>query len=288
MGKSNSMLNSKESLFDKLKRHPSYSQKQKGVSEVFFQLLFIDNRASLFVVDEKKRELKVDYQSFRGLTRDILKTIEMLKAKQRFSIKWGKTDQGTDLTENGFLIWQLKRSNRFVDENLTPIEIENNPVELTLMIKGNTQLECGLFIPKAEISSEKPRFVNENHVLCGRTLYTIKPTGADYSLIVSFETLILRSELQTYQSLFFSYCENVTVKFNEFSVITGSTKTSGVALVFEKVTRQNTLYLKICSSLPGFEPGFLDNYDLSRVAFVDESEKTITVHELIQGDIFST
>ncbi|MBU3915017.1 DEAD/DEAH box helicase [bacterium] len=275
-------------IFEKFKQTPFLSNKGKPVSSLFFQLCFFNNSSNLLVVDEKGSEIKVDYRDFTGTTRDILKAIDFIRGKGKFNIQWDKKQVGVNLADNGFLLWQLKKCGNFVDENLKPIEFVDESGDLIVIINGDQQLECKLALQCNGECLKNIKFVNENHVLSNGKIYPTTPTGADYSLITSFETLIFPAELEKYLSLLFSYCSNISIQYRDFKIIDGRLETTKASLVFEKVAQDNTLYLRVSNTLSGFEPGFFDMYDITKAVIVNEQEKSIVISDVIHADIYSS
>ena len=86
--------------------------------------------------------------------------------------------------------------------------------------------------------------------------------------------------MEKYLSLLLSYCDNLSISYRNYRVIDGSPLKTKPALIFEKVCADNTLYLRLVDALSGFEPDFVEEYNLSRVVMVNDLEQVITVHEV--------
>ncbi|MCP4751703.1 MAG: DEAD/DEAH box helicase, partial [Proteobacteria bacterium] len=282
------MPGTQKSLFEQLKRKRTLVGSPRKIHDLFFQMRFADDHACLVVVDAKGKEIEAHYRDFGGHIREILKIVELIREKSKFSIDWEGTENGIDLSENGFLLWHLGRADSFVDENFSPIRFVEEPAELVVSMEGDAQLECRLVLECLEDRIRDFRLIDETHVFWNGKIYTIPPLGDDFSLVPSFETMIFPSETDKYLSLLFSHCENIGIRYRDYEVVEGPVQPTRPSLVFEKVDGDNSLYLRVSSSLPGFDPDFFDNYELSRVAAVNELENAIVVSQVDPGDIFST
>ncbi len=281
------MSDSDTSIFERLKQKNPVSRGIKPVQNLLFQLFFHGNVSKLLVVDEKGVEITVDYRNYMGHSRSVLKAIDFIESKSKFNVKWDKKENGINLAENGFLLWQLKKCDNFVDQNLKPISYAEETGDLVLSIEGNRQLECKLVLNYQGNIINNIRFVNETNVISQGIIYPITPTGADYSLITSFETLIFPSEIEKYLCLLFSYCDNVKVQFNDYKVVTGTFQTTKPSLIFERVAPDNTLYLRVSNTLPGFDPDFFDHYDITKTVVLNDLEHTIVINDVVPGDTYS-
>ena len=276
----------KPGLFEQLKQKRPLSKRLKTSPEPYFQLVFNEGRAGLQVVDEKGDPLSTDYSNYSGSVRRVLKLIEKISGKSEFEISWEKSAGLIDLSENDFLLWHLKNSPRFVDEHFVQIRFNDEPAVLELSIIGDQRLDCVFFMQTKERRTEDFRIVSEHLLVESGEIYQIPPLGENFMLISDFETMITPSEIGKYLSLLFSYCDNIHVDYKNCRLSEGPQLKTKPALVFEKVCADNSLYLRVIDALPGFEPDFVELYDLSRVATVNEMEGLIEVSDLQQSGHF--
>ena len=115
------MTNSKIDIFERLKRKRTVVSKRRATSSLFFQLNFDEVGAYIRVVDQNQKEVEANYRHYSGHTRQILKSIENIDAKNSFRIDWEIPTDRIYLDENEHLIWQLRHSDNFVDAELNPI-----------------------------------------------------------------------------------------------------------------------------------------------------------------------
>ena len=278
------MIRREDSIFETLKQKHPVSNRTRQVSQLFFQLIFIDNQANLLIINKNRETVKVDFRDFHGQTRDLLKAIDFIESKNRLLINWKKSKIGINLAEYGFLLPHLKKNDNFVDKDLNPISFESETGILEISINGEPQLICELVLTHAGKKLRNIQFINENHVLCDGTIYPIMPTGADCSLLTSFETMIFPSELEKYLSLLHSNCAAINVNYKNYRVIDGPGRKTKPCLILEKTGPDNSLYLKVSDTLPGFAPDFFDSYDITKIAVINELENSIEVNTVFREE----
>ena len=276
------MEKAKPGLFEQLKEKRPLSKHLKSSSTPYFQLVFSEGSAGLQVVDEKGDPLDTDYTNYSGSIRRVLKLIEKISGKNEFEISWEKSTTLIDLSENDFLLWHLKNNPTFVDEHFEPIHFSDQPAILELSINGDHRLECTFFMQAGEKRTDKFRIISEHLLFEAGEIFQISPLGENFMLIPDFETMITQAELGKYLSLLFSYCDNIHINYKNYHLNEGPQLKTKPALVFEKVCADFSLYLRVIDALPGFEPDFIEMYDLSRIATINEMEEAIVVSDLLQ------
>ncbi|MFP4350479.1 MAG: DEAD/DEAH box helicase [Desulfococcaceae bacterium] len=275
-------------IFDKLKRNRAIRHRSRPAEALFFQLDFDDTGAFIEVVNARGDSVEAPYECYSGPTRDVLKMLDGLRHQKGFRIDWGApAPDRLYLAENEHLTWQLARCDNLVGPDMAPIRFAEGDGRIAVRIDMKRKYmtaEVGLVHP--ENGDGRPRLVSETHALCGDTLYRIDPVGENYSDLPLFETRILPKNLEKYLSLLYSYFQNVSVRYEDYRVETGPAKTARPTLVFEKVDSDKTLYLRISTSLSGFEPDFFDHYDVTRIVGLNELEKKMVVREVSQEPLY--
>lgn len=279
--------NSKNRLFEKLRKKRSLTVSAASTVSPYFQLSFLNNQAYLKIVDAEGNDLEIEHHGFSGYTRKIIKAVNYICQKKNFNLNWEQFGKNhIDLFENEFLLWYLKNSDRFIDENSNPIRFQKEQSRLIILIEGETQLECKLLIESNGQTIRDFQFINETHLFANSKICRILPVGEEFSLLHSFETMLFPAELGRYLSLLYSYFENITVQYKDYHVVNGPARRTTPALLIEKVDADNSLYLKICNVLPGFEPDFLEEYDLCKVAILSELGKHIQICDVVYENLY--
>lgn len=275
-------------IFEKLKKKTSVEKQIKSTPEIFFQLQF-DEEGCAYVrgIDQKQNEVEVDYRAYSGHTREVLKSLENIKARNSFRIDWEKPLEKCYLSENEFLIWQLQKCDNLVDSDFKPVHFATGLAEVVMVIDDEPGLRSRMAIIYQGQNLWQPSFLDESHVLIDGLVFEIAPIGENFSLLPSFETQLQPGELERYLSLFYSYFENISVRYKDYQQMEGPIRKTQATIIFEKVDPENSLYLRVSNSLPGFEAEFFDSYDLSKLAVLNELEAKIMISEVRQEDLYS-
>lgn len=276
-------------IFEHLKRKKTMiTPRHAAVSAVFFQLLFDKAGAYLNVVDDKQQEIDASYEYYSGHTRELLKSLENIREKNSFRIDWEMPEDKVYLAENDYLLWQLQQCENFVDAKFQPIRFIEGAAKLMLCVAPqNGNFQSSIVLAHEGNRLAKIRLVTEEYVFASGNLYRIPPLGDNFRDLPAFETPLSPAQLERYFSLLYSYFDHVAVNYEDYRQIDGEPKHTQPSLIFEKVDADNSLYLRVSTSLPGFDADFFDNYDIARVASLNDLEKKIVVSDVLHEEIYS-
>jgi len=174
-------------------------------------------------------------------------------------------------------MWYLSRSDRLVGEDLKPVRFMEGVAQIHLEISGELQLKCEFWLDIFGAKSQGFHFISDSYVFSNHRVFNIAPVGENYKLIRAFETMILPTELNGYLSLLVSYFENITPKYRGYKIVDGPTHSAISALVFDKIDPANSLHLRVSQTIPGFDPDFIENYDISKIVQIRDLEREIAI-----------
>ncbi len=276
-------------LFERLKRKKTIiTGKTPSVEELFFCLKFDDVGAYISVVNKTGKELDAHYEFYNGHTRDVLKSIDRIVEKAGFRIDWERPEDHVYLAEHEYLIWQLQHCENFVDETFQRIDVVDSPADIRVQLEERKDLvHSSIMLKTQEGMQQDFEFLSESYVFAKGRVHRIQPLGENFREIRLFASRILPIDLEKFLSLLYSYFESIQVSFNRYHQIDGPPKSTQPALIFEKIDSDNSLYLRVSSSLPGFDADFFDEYDIVRVALLNELEKKIVVCDVLHGDAYN-
>jgi SNF2 family DNA or RNA helicase len=276
-------------VFEKLKRGKPFVKKQNTSQPIFFQLGFDQNGAFVRVVNSMKDEIDPGYQLYTGPTREVLKSIENIKTQNNFRIDWDKPENRVYLSENDYLLWPLRHCDNFVDEKFTPIRFAGDEARLRVFIEDNQKgvLNTRIILSHDGKRFENPALLNESHAFADGVIYPVQPLSDNFRLLELFQTVLLPGNLENYLSLLFSYFNNISLKYQNYTVVRGDPKLTRPTLLIEKIDPDNTLHLRVSTSLTGFDPDFIESYDVTRVASINDLEKKIVVSDVRHEEIYS-
>ncbi|MFH1859719.1 MAG: DEAD/DEAH box helicase [bacterium] len=287
--------NSKPDIFESLKRKKSIIKKTEIASAIFFQLNRDEKGAYITVVDKNGKESKASYEHYSGHIRELLKAIENIRDKNSFRIDWENPENKVYLAEHEYLIWQLQHCDNLVLPGHKPVKfaesstLDNEPTMAKIIVcldEKDGVINSRIVLSIHGDTIEGFSFLNEAFVLAKDKIYQVQPLGENFENLSVFNTSLLPINLEKYLSLVYSYFENISVSYEDYKPITGEPKQTRPTIIFEKVDVNNSLYLRISTSLPGFDAEFFDNYDISRIVLLNELEKKIIVSDLISKELY--
>ena len=307
-----------ETLFQALKKRSPIIRNIKVPDTITFRITPDDHGVCLAVIDDRGKEVDPGYEFYSGNARSILKEIHRIREQRAFTIDWETEaeaqDSGLYINGNEYLVSMLLLSDSLVDDEGRKIELAEDTARVRLSIREkkepeqkspnkkttalnktsphqqtpaweHTELETtmGLWQGPRQITPIIP--VTETHILSGTTIYRVLPLGKHFNTLALFETTLGVDLLEQYLTMLFSNLSNVEIDYSGFKLRQGSPKATRPALIFDSVTPDQTLHLRVSATYSGFSPDFFDNFDLDRIVSVNEMEKTVTVSPLVHGEI---
>jgi len=277
----------KSDIFTLLKRNNSFKTGSDAPADFLIRLDLESDGAFLTTVDRKGKEFTLpEYERFSGVKREILKSFQQIKSRELYKIDWSAKEERICLEENEHLLYLLKNSRLLVNDKLQPVEFAAEPVNLQLSIEAENNFLCSKLNALLEDGpTEDFVFLNENHLLSANRICQTAPAGDNFRLLKHFNTRFEADRLEPFLSLFYSLCPAVELIYNDYRTVPGEPLQAKSAVVFEKVDEYGSLHLKAINYHPDFAAGFLENYEITRVARLNELEKTVVIQEMIYENI---
>ncbi len=261
------------------------SKTQKPI-DVFFVLKADEKGSYIEVTDKKGNAIDVDYRTYSGVTRSILKSVEQIKQKNDFSIDWENPENKIYLFEYPYLIGELLRSEQLINNDREVISGKDTIGKLVLKITDDgshfTTIAC---ISTPDVEYTNFSFINENHVLLSdeNAIIETQEIGRYFNAVKDFNSKFGKDDLQKFLSILYSYVDNLDLQYAEYNVIHAEEKIpTQPMLVFEKVDDDNALHMRVSQRLPYTDAAFLEEYDLYKFASVNELERNITIRSIEQ------
>lgn len=277
-------------IFDQFKRDKSLISlpSKNHAQEIFFALDFDLKGAFIEVVNDKNKQVEFDFGSYNGVMRNLTKNIQLIQERNSFTIDWQNPEQHVYLHEHPYLINLLIESGKFFDINGEKISILPNHAAACLELnkKDNEEVSAMITLSDPENSYKKFRFVAENYAYLIRenALIEVKPIGSYFNDLMFFNVEgMLAKDLPKYLSLFFSFFENIRLKYENYQVVRKTEPLKArPAIIFEKVDQDSNLYMRISQIMPHADIDFLDDYDLQCFVMINELEESINIHPVEQ------
>lgn len=154
--------------------------------------------------------------------------------------------------QNPYLI-HLMRNVDVVNIADSPISFSDTPASLTIdfeMADDARQAKPYLRLYADDDEGLLPSLLDDTHVLCFNTIYTVNSVGPNYMNLYKLLVPVAKENLDAFLTLFLTYVENVTPAINGVLARKSSTPEHLVpTLYLEKVASDKALYLRAGISL---------------------------------------
>jgi SNF2 family DNA or RNA helicase len=221
----------------------------------------------------------------------LLKRILLIKQKESFTISWGEegdTDgeffspkESVSLTEHPELFMYLKQCNNIITPESEALVFSPNLEKVMITISENEKKQETLSA-KLTLSENKPLrvFLSEQYVMSDKTIYEILPVGLSYAMLQDSAISFPASFLLKYLSIIFSHFGNVQIIYRDYQITLGEAIQTHPVLMIDDIGENNNLHIRLAHQTGGFEPDFFQTYDITKLATIDDAEKSILIHTL--------
>lgn len=279
-------------LFDVFKRlDKPLSPGESTTVATLIQLRFDDSGAYLEVVDAKGQPCEMDYRGCHGAMRDLLKALRTIQERQDGVIDWESNPDHVYLHAHGHLLWLVRECGTLCDAEMNPLVFADGIAELRLDYHRDASHTEGWLTGTLQLvhdgerlaDADALRILNETHVLYGNTIYETRPLGEHCRMLPLFNDTIPDALLERSLSLLFSHFTGVTIRYGGFHTVYAEDVQAATSLIFEQVDETGALHMDVAYSLPHLPLDFVRDYDITRLATVNEAEQTIVVRQVLYG-----
>lgn len=283
------------SLFSALKR-PDFEKTATGYAGALFFMLSADgNDWWLQAVDKKGNSVDPNYRAYTGRERERIKVYQQICAEDAPGFHWGTGEgaasDGLAIGRQANLLTALLDSNQLVDETLQALSADSSLQSLVLCVQpveSNSKGQHSRFRARYALQNHqgdqfffsKPQFVTDGCIKDGNTLYRIAPIGPAFRSAPLFQENVPASQIDTFLSLFTSSFPDVAIDYSDFSIEYGTPIRAQPAVLFREVDENAALYLELADVLPNLSIEFVRDYDLSRIAHIDSSSRTVRLSDV--------
>lgn len=304
-----------QSLFDQFKRTQRAVETvvPQRAEKLRIQLCFDAVGSYVQLLNERGEVFEPAYQAYSGALRNLLRAIQQLRERNGFVIDWENPTAQLYLHQYDYLLDYLRQCPDVIDERGKPIRFTDQQGELRLQIRSE---ETPAEVPESNVPeghspggtgapSRANRLdasvklyvdgqyesdfllLNERAALSGGRVLAVAEVGPGFNQVPLFDTPLAARDLTKYLSLALSYIDNIRIEYADYRVVTANAEPilAQPCLIFEKVDADQSLYMRVSQQLPQTDAGFLDEFDLSRFADINDLEQTITVRLIEQQPV---
>ncbi|MCY7008015.1 SNF2-related protein [Fusobacterium simiae] len=253
----------------------------------FYMLVEGGDNLYLALYDSEKNLIS----NYSNLNQNLINNyIENLENEKEFFISWEEEKSSDYLKLDKTLISYLLGNENFVNTNFETIrkkEIENLP----LLIRDNKEIEdrLDIYIEINDNLLSKNNIV-ENYVYSQGIFYKIDiDENSQFPLIDIFQK-IDKYELESYCTLILKNYKNVDLKYEDYETVISEEKTAIPQIIIEKISFDNSLYIKINSIISTMDYEFFVKNKIDTVLTVNELEKKLEISKInlenLSSDMF--
>ena len=247
-------------------------------NKVYFMLSKdeVGSYVSLVNIDGETIENIEEYNISNENDLKVVNLIREIKEDSFFS-GWEVEKNELYIDDNIEILEYLKCSDNFVTENMLPMEwkFDNNKIVLRIdTVEDEEDIYQGKLIFNEEDSFS---IISDNYIYLNNKIYYIDLPKDTIYILKEMETKFLKGELEKYLTLAHSFGEGVEIECLDYEIIhEGSTKPSQ-EIIIEKISQDNSLYLKVGVTLSSISYEFLKLNNIEKVLVVKEDSKKIEI-----------
>lgn len=280
-----------QNIFDRFKKQATENSlvPAKLPGDVRIVLDYDETGMFISIADKNLRKISLDSSGYNGLTREILKSVEEIRQRERFSVNWTQREHRLYLVRYPYLANLIARSDLLVNRDGQPIVgadgisggMRGRTYRIVLQITGEKLLTIKVSLDTGVCYLTDIHMINDKYVLSEGAIYEIQPLGPAFSDISLLNSKIKASEFEAFLSLVFSNFLNIAVVYDNYEVLRGEPVAAQPCLIFAEVDENSFLHLSLSYTVYDFSPDFFTQYDVRSVARVNDLEEKIIVHEVM-------
>ena len=256
----------------------------KNQNEIYFMLSSDENGGYIKAVDSQKEKISnfSDYDIQDEHIQTIVDILQDVETDDFFS-GWGDVPSTKELylEDAGQVIYNLKNIDNFVDENFNKILWSFEENTLTLKIR---EIEGDEFNLKSELLLNKKYFdfqiISENLIYRKGVIYSFDNFIDDIHFIKELNTEISKENIEGYLSLANHYIKDLEIDYLDYTIEERSEIEGVPQLSIEKISKDNSLFLKVETFFSSLSDTFIKTNDLEKIIVINNLEKKVFICEV--------
>lgn len=247
--------------------------------DFLFVITKVSNGPTLKTVNKALKPIEPDYHFFSGEKAQLLRSLDKIREEKAFEISWEDNGEDICLNEYPHLLYLLMRCDNIADEKGNKVSVNNDTTTMELLLTKKD----GWIKPLMSVAGSTGfQMLSDSFVMTegdNPEIRPIAPVGENFRQLEYFRQPLPEAMLEQYLSVFFSFVANVTVKFEDYDIdILEGDITPALALSFEKINADKTLFLRLVEKVNGLPMDFVEQFDISMVATLGIDKKIRVRH----------
>lgn len=248
---------------------------------IYFMLCSDENGGFIRAIDNQKNKI-TDFSNYNIKNEHIQNIITILEDVEQddFFSGWGDEPNNKELylEDAAEVINNLKNIDTFVDENFNKILWSFEENTLTLKIE---EVENNDLILKSQLLLNKKytdfKVISENLIFRKGIIYVFDNFIDDIHFIQEMNTEIPKDSVEAYLSLANHYIKDLEILYNNYTTEEKKDIEAVPQLSIEKISKDNSLFLKIETFFSTISDSFIKENDLEKVILVNNLEKKLLI-----------
>lgn len=247
--------------------------------DFLFVITKVSDGPTLKTVNKALKPIEPDYHFFSGEKAQLLRSLDKIREEKAFEISWEDNGEDICLNEYPHLLYLLMRCDNIADEKGNKVSVNNDTTTMELLLTKKD----GWIKPLLSVAGSTGfQMLSDSFVMTegdNPEIRPIAPVGENFRQLEYFRQPLPEAMLEQYLSVFFSFVANVTVKYDDYDIDTlEGDITPALALSFEKINADKTLFLRLVEKVNGLPIDFVEQFDISMVATVGIDKKIRVRH----------
>ncbi|WP_297598111.1 DEAD/DEAH box helicase [uncultured Cetobacterium sp.] len=252
------------------------------LNDTVYFMLSCDEVGTYVSLVDMYGEIVEDTDMYEITDENDLKIIDLIKEikEDSFFSGWETEKNELYIDENIEILDYLKKSKNFVTGEMKPVEwvLSGNKIVLKINLVLDEEELCQgkLFL------NEKEEFViiSDNYILKDHKIYWLDLSKDTIHILKEMESKFAKKELEKYLTLAYSFGNGVEIECFDYEVVLGGNLEPVQEIVIEKISQDNSLYLKIGVVLSTISYEFLKTHNIEKVIVVKDELKKVEVTDV--------
>ncbi|MEG1450538.1 MAG: SNF2-related protein [Cetobacterium sp.] len=249
------------------------------LNDTVYFMLSCDEVGTYVSLVDMYGEIVEDADQYEITDENDLKIINLIKEikEDSFFSGWETEKNELYIDENIEILDYLKKSKNFVTGEMEPIEwvLSGNKIvlKIDLVVDEDDLCQGKLFLNE----EEEFIIISDNYVLKNNKIYWLDLSKDTIHILKEMESKFARLELEKYLTLAYSFGNGVEIECFDYEVVLGGNLEPVQEIIIEKISQDNSLYLKIGVVLSTISYEFLKAHSIEKVIVVKDDLKRIEV-----------
>ena len=254
----------------------------KKINESLFFTLTCDEVGTYVSLVDSNGDIVEDTDGYEISDENDLKIIDLIQEikEDSFFSGWDNEKNELYIDENIEILDYLKDSKKVVTGDMKPVNwiLSGNKIVLKInFVEDDFDLCEGKLLLNGE---KKFTIVSDNYVLSEGTMYWIDIPKDTIHILKEMESKFSKSELEKYLTLASSFGSGIEIECLDYEIIENGNLKPVQELIIEKISQDNSLYLKIGASISTIDYEFLKAHSLERALVIKDDLKKVEITEV--------